>query len=345
MCDLLHSRQEAVADSCAYGVGAAFKPLINCWCPITGHSSSASLSCAVTAQQQQSGPDISQLHPELQSQWDHDKNAHFGSIVIKSQSGRKVHWICNKCPDGHPHLWEARVLDRSNSQGCPSCSGHKVCPHNALPSKAPQVAMDWDTAKKSDSPHDYTAGSHHRAHWLCDKCDHEWQANIVDRVRFKSGCPQCAVSTRSRTKLPTVTASSSSMKLYWDSQRNAEQGVDPDQITVGSKQKANFICDECPKLQPHTWTARVDNVFRGSGCPYCSGRRVCQCNSLQTLRPDLAAEWCFAVNEGTPADFTARSGKVVWWQNDKRSRWKAKISTHFYHTSMPEVTSVLSQCS
>ena len=285
--------------------------LIKLRCLTARPSSCSSHKYALPDRQQQSGPDISQLRPELQSQWDCDKNAHLGNIVIKPQSHRKVYWICRKCPGGFPHMWQATVQKRTLGRGCPFCSGHKLCPHNSLPGTAPQVAMDWDTAKNPGSPHDYTASSNYRAHWLCNTCGYGWQTRISDRVGFSTGCPHCA-STKGRRQLPTVTASSSSAKQYWDLQRNAEQGLDPDVITVGSDQKANFICDECPKLQPHTWTATVRSVFRGRRCPCCSGHKVCKCNSLQTLRPDLAAEWCYALNEGTPDDYTAQSnGGVV----------------------------------
>ena len=218
----------------------------------------------------------------------------------------------------------------------------RVCPHNSLTSTAPHVAMQWDTAKNPGSPHDYTANSSHRAQWCCDECGHGWQARIVARVKLGNGCPHCAI-TRQRRRRPTVTASSSSMKQYWDSQRNAEQGLDADAITPGNRQKANIVCDKCPKSQLHTWTATVRNVFRGSGCPCCSGRQVCLCNSLQTLRPDLAAEWCYALNARTPDDYTAQSHVKVWWQNDKRGRWKESIvARRSYIACMPKVTSMRS---
>ena len=240
-------------------------------------------------------------------------------------------------------MWAAILQSRTNGRGCPFCSGHKVCPHNSLAGTAPQVAMAWDTSKNLGSPDDYTAGSHHQAHWLCNKCGHEWQARIWHRVKVRTGCPHCA-GIRDRRRLPTMSASSSSMKQYWDSQRNAEQGMDPDVITIGSQQKANFVCSKCREQQPHTWTAVVQNVFRGAGCPYCSGQRVCKCNSLQTVRPDNAAEWCYALNQGTPADYTAQSSEEVWWQNDKRGRWKEKVATRFYRTCNSQVAAMSLTC-
>jgi len=50
----------------------------------------------------QLGPDISQLKPHLQQQWDQEANAHLGSVVIKQHSGKRVQWICDQCPNGHP---------------------------------------------------------------------------------------------------------------------------------------------------------------------------------------------------------------------------------------------------
>ena len=297
----------------------------------TADQSSCMQSYTLTAQQQQSSPDISQLSPELQSQWDHEQNAHLGNIIIRPQSNRKVHWICTQCPDGHPHMWQAVVQNRTNNRGCPFCSGRYVCLHNSLPRIAPLVANEWDTAKNPNTPHDYTAGSHRPAHWVCTNCGHEWQAMIRQRALKGTGCPVCTLTQRRRQ--PTVTSTSSSMKRYWDSLRNAEQGLDPDVIRIGSQQKANFFCDKCPQKQAHRWTTTVQSVFKGSGCPCCSGQKVCKCNSLQTLRPDLAAEWCHALNEGTPEDYTARSRVVVWWQNDKRGQWKETINCRFYRVT------------
>ncbi len=39
----------------------------------------------------------------LRQQWDYAANAHLGDVVIKPQSNRKVWWMCDQCPDGHPH--------------------------------------------------------------------------------------------------------------------------------------------------------------------------------------------------------------------------------------------------
>ena len=42
----------------------------------------------------------------------------------------------------------------------------------------------------------------------------------------------------------------------------------------------------------HEWQASINNRTKGTQCPYCSGRKVLKgFNDLETLRPEIAAEW------------------------------------------------------
>ena len=101
---------------------------------------------------QQEGPDLSRLDAALQQQWDHAANARLGNIVIRPCSHKKVWWICDQCPNGHLHRWEATAASRSNGRGCPQCCGHKVCKHNSLATKAPLVAAQWEYEANEGTP-------------------------------------------------------------------------------------------------------------------------------------------------------------------------------------------------
>ena len=92
-------------------------------------------------------PNISMLAEEMQGQWHEKLDRHLGDIVIKPYSNRKVWWSCDQCPEGLPHVWEARVDKRTQGTGCPFCSGRAVCQHNTLARKAPKVALFWDAKK------------------------------------------------------------------------------------------------------------------------------------------------------------------------------------------------------
>ena len=116
---------------------------------------------------------------------------------------------------------------------------------------------------------------------------------------------------------------------FWDHERNASEGLDPAQITLGSRKKVHWVCPGCPLGVPHRWRASPNHRFsqkrKISGCPCCCGQQTCQCNSLQTLHPELAATWDYSKNHNTPVDVTAHSTQAVWWVTDQRGSWQQRI--------------------
>jgi hypothetical protein len=95
----------------------------------------------------------------------------------------------------------------------------------------------------------------------------------------------------------------------------------PEHFSLGSKHQAWWICD-----LGHEWQANILNRANGSGCPYCAGKRASVENNLQSSNPTVAAQWHPEKNNGlTPADVTANSGRVVWWQCENGHEWRAQI--------------------
>ena len=288
----------------------------------------------LTAQQQQQGPDISRLHPLLQRQWDHAKNLHLGNIVITPGMRQKCCWKCDECPAGHPHDWQAMVHSRTTgtrntkSSGCPFCSGKAACAHNSLAVMSPVVAAEWSD-KNPDRPEEYTAGSGAKKVWHCAACGHDWTAIIKSRTKAQRGCPHCFhQKPKGKKQQQPPVANSQHAMTHWDWATNQEAGLDPHKVTWGSNRRANWICRKCPKCQPHRWSALVFHVcMYKTGCPSCQGKQACTCNSLQSLRPDIANEWDYSRNEGTPHDYTAHSGMKVWWDTSKRGSFEATINS------------------
>ena len=63
---------------------------------------------------------------------------------------------------------------RTRGSGCPQCSGHKVCKHNSLATKAPKVAAQWDYKVNAGTPDSVTAQSNQPVGWLCEVCGEQW---------------------------------------------------------------------------------------------------------------------------------------------------------------------------
>lgn len=91
---------------------------------------------------------------------------------------------------------------------------------------------------------------------------------------------------------------------------------------MGSHYRAWWLC---PK--GHEYQSIVKQRFRGSGCPFCAGRRVSDDNCLLARRPDLAKEWHPRKNANlSPAAVTWSCGKIVWWRCSRGHEWRASIN-------------------
>lgn len=79
----------------------------------------------------------------------------------------------------------------------------------------------------------------------------------------------------------------------------------------------------------HEWDSPITVMTRGCGCPYCHGLRVLKgFNDLETLYPDIAAQWHPAKNGNNKPDmFTSGSGHRAYWLCPVcKQDWQAAIN-------------------
>ncbi|DBA98785.1 TPA: hypothetical protein ACH3X1_014550 [Trebouxia sp. C0004] len=311
----------------------------------TGHACSIKDSTDNAPEQQSQqldevGPNISWLAEHLQGQWHKELNRHLGYVLIKPYSNRKVWWSCVQCPEGFPHVWEAYVYNRTKGTGCPFCSGMAVCQHNTLAQKAPEVAVFWDAKKNHPlSPDRVTVSSAMRAHWKCSICLHEWQAPVFRKTASKTGCPKCATANRrtdgTRQKQPTFTFAKHALLEQWDHDRNSENGNFPTNTTLGSHKLIWWRCCACPKGKVHSWQAQAYNRTsdkKAGGCPFCVGQKVCECNSLETVCPDIAADFDNQTNGVSAAQVTSSATIKYSWLSDEPGAKKRSVNQRTTYT-------------
>ncbi len=290
-------------------------------------------------QQHGVGPDTSLLAEELQGQWHEKLNRHLGNMLIKPYSKSKVWWSCAQCPEGLPHVWEACVHNRIHGTGCPFCLGRAICQHNTLATKPPQVALFWDAQKNYPlSPDQVTVSSNMKAHWKCSACLHEWQASVMYKARGKTGCPKCAKANAgrkadgTRQKHPTFANAKHALLEQWDHDRNSKNGNFPDNTTLRSGKLIWWCCQECPKGKVHSWQAQASQRTLGNGCPFCGGQKLCKCNSLETVCPDIAADFDTQTNGVSPAEVTSSASTKYSWLSDRPGAKKRSVAQRTTHT-------------
>lgn len=106
----------------------------------------------------------------------------------------------------------------------------------------------------------------------------------------------------------------------------------PDQIPCGSQKKVWWRCE-----QGHEWeSAPYERAKRGTGCPYCAGKRILPGLDLASLYPHLATQWHPEKNgELGPEDVSPGSHRSVWWRCRDGHAWRVAIRSRVNGSGCP----------
>jgi hypothetical protein len=190
----------------------------------------------------------------------------------------------------------------------------------------PSLAKEWHPTKNGAlTPRDVTPSSHKMAWWICGK-GHEWKARIGSR-NTRNGCPYCAGHKVCKDNcLHTVNRG---LSKQWHPTKN--KPLSPKDVVANSAKKVWWVCGK-----GHEWQAAVHTRTQGNGCPYCTGRKVCRDNCLQTINPGLSKEWHPEKNgKLTPRDVTSKSGRNIWWICKKGHEWQNTVKNRNRGTGCP----------
>ena len=260
--------------------------------------------------------DLATTHPDLTKDWDFARNGALTPTTVNAGSTRRTHWVCHKCG----HAWSAKVCARSLAGSrCPACAGVTPVPGKNTLDLYPEVAALWHPQRNGTlQPAQIHAGSQRRYWWLCTE-GHEWEAPVQrvvasykavkrQKVTRPFGCSACVQSSRTpRQPLGQVMP-----ELLEEVDTNRHPNLDAiATLTTGSERKVWWVCAR----HQHCWQATVKSRVAGSGCPYCSNRRVLKgFNDLATTNPLLAQCWHPTLNGSlTPDSITAKSRHKVHW--------------------------------
>lgn len=250
-------------------------------------------------------------------EWDCDKNI-YTPDTLSYGSTKSVFWKCNK-----GHSWKNSPNTRTSNGGskCPYCANRKVwAGYNDLATRNPEIANEWDYEMNDFLPTEVVEHSNKVAYWKCAQ-GHHYKTKINERTKKNAtGCPYCA-------NLSVLSGYNDLQTMYpelakeYDTKRNT---IAKNEIYGKSTKKVWWICSI-----GHNYDARILNRAKGTGCPYCAGRKVLfGFNDLQTCFPQIAKEWDFEKNDNmhiSPDSIVAGSTKEVWWKCKNGHSWKRRI--------------------
>eukprot|EP01083_Nonionella_stella_P280969 956032_1 len=263
-------------------------------------------------------------YPQIVAEYHPSKNGGLSPADIYACSSKKVWWRCAIDPE---HEWQARPADRTSrdkATGCPFCSGTQVSNKNSLAVRYPKIAAEFHPVKNYGiSPAVLHVRSHKSLWWRCaTDAEHEWQTTLDKRTRDEgTGCPYCSGHR--------VTSNNSlaiqKPKIAAEFHESKNNGLSPANVHVSSRKKVWW---RCTLEAEHEWqtTPNYRTGVKGSACPFCSGTRVTNTNSLAIQQPKIAAEFHPSKNGYLSTNnIHIKSNKPVWWRcaTDPEHEWKA----------------------
>ncbi len=267
--------------------------------------------------------------PELLKEWDYEKNGDLNPEFISAGSNSKVWWKC-----AHGHSWSAVVSSRVRGNGCPYCSGKYVLKgFNDLASQYPSLLKEWDYEKNKDlNPDELSTGSNLKVWWKCEH-GHSWETKISTRTRMRTGCPTCAglLPVKGENDFETLYPE---LAKEWDYEKNGD--MRPSDFLPGSEK---VVWWKCPSGHSYDTQIAIRAKYN-CGCPVCNNKRVVKgINDLETLHPELAAEWNYEKNKDLlPSQVGGGGGshKKVWWKCKHGHEWEATLASRIsLHTGCP----------
>ena len=205
--------------------------------------------------------------PNESKEWHPTRNGTLTPNMFSWGSSEKVWWLCTK-----GHEWQMPINERSQGNGCPYCSNHRVWyGYNDLQTQNPTLSKEWHPNKNLPlSPSDVLCTSTYRAWWVCEN-GHEWENSVRERTRGR-GCPYCSNKKVLRGYNDLATTNPT-LCLEWNYERNGE--ITPTTVTAGSRKKVWWTCSKCG----FEWQTQITIRNRGSNCPECAKQKRKKKNS------------------------------------------------------------------
>lgn len=255
-------------------------------------------------------------YPELLAQWDGDENTVNPSAIQRKED--KFSWKCNI---HESHKWVTSVRQRLLGQDCPYCANKRVCETNSLEKTYPSVAKLWHPSDNGTKlPSEFVYGSAYRAWWQCDNdSSHIWQDKIRSLTIDGKSCPHCKQKDFEQNS--SLASVNSALTKEWHPTKNGSST--PTHVSSNSHKKYWWIC---AKDKRHEWEATVaSRNSSNSGCPCCSGKKLCPGNSFAEVYPEISHQWHPTKNKQKPNEVISGSNQKYWWICDltKDHVWQA----------------------
>lgn len=248
-------------------------------------------------------------YPQLADMFDKGDNGMLATEVTVSGT-KKVNW---KCLEGHD--FKKSVYETVKTGGmCREC--------NSLSFRFPHIFVELSSKNTFDTT-GLSFGSNKNVLWECLQ-GHEWKTAVHKRTGRGDGCPTC--SGRYASAESNLLVHRPDVAAYFD---EVKTGKPATEFRPSSNQNVWWKCDK-----GHSYDMSPNKKIAGLGCPFCSGYRVDETNSLSSLFPLIAEEFMSQRNGVTPDSIPAGRSVSYWWKCKAQGHeWTATVGARTMRNS------------
>lgn len=247
--------------------------------------------------------DLQTINPTLAAEWNYEKNNGLRPEDVLSTSGLKVWWKCSK-----GHEWQATIHHRNYGNGCPVCSSERN-------TSFPEFAIIFYLRKHGlDALHSYKENGYELDIYIpSKKVAIEYDGYYWHQKREKQDIEKNTKCKKDGIRLYRIREGAASLNdssidyVVQKNQKDLSQilGVVLSQI-VGTYVNVDIERDTIAIENLREHTEKESSIFFSN--------------------PEIAKEWNYDKNNNLkPYDFTASSGKKVWWKCSNGHEWQATI--------------------
>lgn len=158
-------------------------------------------------------------------------------------------------------------------------------------------------------------GTRTKVKYQCLKHDKDWWSFPNSMMHGSTGCPDC--KHENRIKILKDTLEDVKRKVY-ETKGDEYEVLDTEYID--HKHKMHFLHKPTGNIKPHVVYSYPDRIWRGDGCPVCSGMQISKgFNDVATTDPELASwftnkedTYIYGKASNKKVDFTCQNcGHVV----------------------------------
>jgi len=254
--------------------------------------------------------DMFSLVPDIEKDFDYERNKDINYTCIKISSTQKLFWKCHTCG----YKWKASPSSRisANEDGTYQFNNCPACAKNArlIPfyKEYPKLYEKFDTDANPLPIDAYNISCKEKLWWNCFKCGEKFQCTIRSMIRgyntSSEGCTYCSGSKVAPKKSFGYLHPECMDEYASDNELNAYE------VAEKSTKKAYWICRNNPE---HKWITTFQARARGFGtCPECQNRTYGKMLSIE--RPDLKELFDTEQNQHPFESYTYVSNKKVYWK-------------------------------